>query len=351
MMKNRYRYLRLFWILLLYALIILYTLVFPTTASWFIFYAFTLWLLLSFLSTRQTYHLTRTDKLKKEDNTFGFIFFIENKRRQPFLLSSIEIILVFNDIQRSSSTAVFFARKIESQFHSITLPRGHHDTLTLTIVGTGWFGVWKKRSQLIVPINIDIYPAVLRKIERERLMYHLASFLTETSRSLHHDYYMTDIRDFQNRDALSGIDWKTSLKRGQWMVKEYEAEEETPVDLYVLGLDTESFETLLSIAYSLLMELKKTKDVRLFLLGDFDGQATVVMDESGFLTIQPSQNKTTLLHLWEKTRYTSSKKIIIKSSQGTVPVSTHPAKSAMIIDEETIPMIKGGESDSERDNG
>ncbi|GEK89778.1 Protein of unknown function DUF58 [Alkalibacterium putridalgicola] len=350
-MKNRYRYFRLLWIVLLYALVILYTLIFPTTASWFILYAFTLWLLLSFLSTRQSYHLTRTDKLKKEDNTFSFNFFIENKRRQPFLLSSIEIILVFNDILRSSSTAVFFSRKIESQFHSITLPRGHHETLTLNIVGTGWFGVWKKRSQLVVPINIDVYPDVLRKFERDRLMYYLASYLTETSRSLHHDYYMTDIRDFQNRDALSGIDWKTSLKRGQWMVKEYEAEEETPVNLYVFGFDTESFETLLSIAYSLLMELKKTKDVTLFLLGEFYGKPTVVKEGSGFLTIQPAHNKTDLLHLWEKTRNTPSKKIIIKSSQVTVPVSAHPSQSAKIIDEEILPMIKGGESDSEQENG
>ncbi|SFC05024.1 Protein of unknown function DUF58 [Alkalibacterium subtropicum] len=344
-MNKRHKYFRLLSILSLYSLIVLYTLVFPTTASWFIFYAFTLWLVVSFLSTRQSYHLTRTTKKKRDDNTYTFTFIIENKRRQPFLLSSIDITLVFNDIRRPSSTAVFFSRKIKSQFQSLSLPRGHHETLTLDIVGTGLFGVWRKHSTLVVPINIDVYPDLLKKSERQRLMHHLTPYLTETAHSLHHDYYMTDIRSFQNRDTLAGIDWKTSLKRGQWMVKEYEKEEETPVDLCFLGFDTESFETLLSVGYSLLKEMKESQDVNLFLVGEFSNTLTAVQDEAGFLTIEPTQHTQQLIQLSQRTLNTPSKKIIIKSSLIHVP--DLPSETALYIDEEAVLMIKGGETDED----
>lgn len=350
-MNRRRRTFRLFWILLLYSLIILYTLVFPTTASWFIFYAFTLWLLLSFLSTRQSYHLTQTEKLKKDDNTFSFILIIENKRRQPFFLSSIAITFKFNDITRSSSTAVFFSRQIKSQFHSISLPRGHHETLTLDIIGTGLFGVWKKHSELIVPINIDVYPDVLKKSERNRLMHHLAPYLTETAHSLHHDYYMNDIRSFQDRDALAGIDWKTSLKRGQWMVKEYESEEETPVDLYFLGFETESFEALLSLSYSLLKELKEIQEVNLFLLGQFEDTVTAVQSETGFLTVEPAKNEQDLFDLWQKATNSPSKKIVIMSRNISHTVPSHLSAADILINEDTLLLIKGGESDNDHDNG
>ncbi|MER2063624.1 MAG: DUF58 domain-containing protein [Alkalibacterium sp.] len=350
-MNRLYRILRLFLILLLYSLITLYTLVFPTTASWFIFYAFTLWLFISFLSTRQSYHLTQTVKLKNDNNTFSFIFLIENKRRQPFLLASIAIAFNLNDIHRSTSTAVFFSRQIERQFRSISLPRGHHETLTLDIVGTGLFGVWKKHSELIVPINIDVYPDILRKSERQRLMHHLAPYLTETAHSLHHDYYMNAIRSFQNRDALAGIDWKTSLKRGQWMVKEYEAEEETPVDMYFLGFKTESFETLLSLSFSLFTELKESQDVNLFLLGQFEDKAAAVQNEAGFLSVQPVENIQDLIDLWQKAAHTPSKKIVIVSRDISPAIPSHLSEADILVDEGTLLLIKGGESDSDHDQG
>lgn len=348
-MNKRYRIFRLIWILLLYSLVILYTLIFPTTASWFIFYAFTLWLLLSFLSTRQSYHLTRTEKLKKDDNSYSFILTIENKRRQPFFLSSMAVTLVFNDIQRASSTAVFFSRQIESQFHSLSLPRGHHESLTLDVIGTGLFGVWKKHAKILVPINIDVYPPVMKQSERNRLMHHLAPYLTETAHSLHHDYYMTDIRTFQNRDALAGIDWKTSLKRGQWMVKEYESEEDSPIDLYFLGFDTDSFEELLILCYSLLKELKESQDVNLFLLGRFEGAPAVMQDESAFLTVMPEQNETALINLWRSAAHTPSKKIVVKSKAIAVSTSPHSSNTDVYLDEDIVPLVKGGESDSESD--
>lgn len=344
-MKNIFQRLRLFWSIILYLLVIIYTLIFPTTASWFIFYAFTLWMLSAFLSTRQTYHLTSTKKSKNDDHSLSLTFIIQNKRRHPFFLSYVKIYLSFNGIKETYESSLFFPRQIEGTFQSIVLPRGHHDTLTLDIEGTGLYGIWTKHSRLVVPINVDIFPNVLKKTERHRLMHTLSPYFTETSRSLNHDYYMNEIRSYQTRDALSGIDWKTSLKRGQWMVKEYETEEDAPVDLYFIGFDTPSFEDLLSLCYTLLQELKATQMVNLFLIGHFEEDLSVQYSEDSFLTIKPGSNKQRLIVISQSSFTAHSKKIIVKSKDIPMPVPLDSQLSYRFIDEDTFLQVKGGEAD------
>ncbi len=344
-MSRLVKRLRLFWLLFFYLLVVIYTFVFPTTASWFVFYSLTLWIILSFLSTRQSYHLTRTEKLKGDDNTYSFNFTIQNKRRYPFFLSSIKIHLHINDTTQTYETSLFFSKELEGYFHSIRLNRGHHESLSLDIEGVGLFGLWVKQSHLDVPINIDVYPDMLNTSKRNRLIHILTPYFTQTSRSLNHDYYMNEIRAFQNRDALAGIDWKTSLKRRQWMVKEYETEEDAPVDLFFIGFDTPAFEELLSLAYTLIQELKHTQKVNLYLLGSFSNSTTLEQGENNFLTIEPSKNASELIALSQSALSKSSKKLIVKSRDISVPLPLDPLQSHHIIDEETLFQVKGGQTD------
>jgi len=344
-MNKLFQRLRLVWSIILYLLVIIYTLVFPTTASWFIFYAFTLWMVSAFLSTRQTYHLTSTKKSKNDDHSLSLTFTIQNKRRHPFFLSYVKLSLAFDGIRETYESSLFFSRQIEGTFQSIALPRGHHDTLSLDIDGTGLYGIWTRHSHLVVPINVDIFPKALKKTERQRLMHSLSPYFTETSRSLNHDYYMNEIRTYQTRDALSGIDWKTSLKRGQWMVREYETEEDAPVDLYFIGFDTPSFEDLLSLCYTLLHELKAGQKVNLFLIGQFEKDLSVQYSEDRFLTIQPGSNKQRLITLCQSSFTAHSKKIIVKSKDVPMPVPLDSPLSYRFIDEDTFLQVKGGDAD------
>ncbi|WP_423188300.1 DUF58 domain-containing protein [Alkalibacterium sp. f15] len=334
--------LRLILFLLFYLAIVVYTLIFPTTTSWFIFYALTLWIIISFLSTRQSYHLTHTERIKKDDNHFSFAFTIQNKRRYPFFLTAVKINLLLNNTQQTFYTSTLFSRQIDSEFQAVVLPRGHHDTLTLEITAIGLFGVWKKHTQLTVPINIDVFPIILKKSERDKLMHTLTAHFTQTSRSFNHDYYMNEIRTFQNRDALAGIDWKASLKRGQWMVKEYEAEEEMPVDFYFLGFNTASFEDLLSLGYSLLQDLKATRKVNVFLIGRFDNKTTVKTTEDSFLTIEPIKSHHELAEASRSIFNNQSSKIIIKSREVQIPLPLNSHLDHRFIDEGTLLQVKGG---------
>lgn len=345
-MKRTLKYLRLVWFILLYLLVAIYTFLFPTTASWFLFYAFTLWMVLSFLSTRQSFHLTHTEKSKHTDNTLSLAFTLQNKRRLPFFLSSVKVTLTLNDIQQTVTTSILFSKEIETTFHSIVLPRGHHETLRLDIEGYGLFGIWAKRSRLIVPINIDVYPEILTKSRRSRLIHRLAPYFAQPSRSLDHDYFMNDIRSFQNRDSLAGIDWKTSLKRGQWMVKEYETEEESPVALYFLGFDTDSFEELLSLTYTLVQEFKSNQKINLYLIGKFEDATSIQRSQESFLTIEPDENRKEIITLSQSVQNTHSRNIIVKSHDIRVPSPLNSQFKYQFIDEDTLLESKGGQIDS-----
>lgn len=344
-MSKPTKYLRHFWFIFLYLLVVIYTLIFPTTASWFVFYALTLWLLLSFLSTRQSYHLTQTEKNKTDDNTYSFVFTIQNKRRYPFFLSSIKLHLSINELSQMYETSVFFSKEIVSPFYSVTLHRGHHERLSLVIEGVGLFGLWVKHAHLDVPINIDVYPNILKKSERDRLSQFISPYFTQSSRSLDHDYYMNEIRSFQNRDALARIDWKTSLKRRQWMVKEYETEEDPPIDIVFIGFNTAAFEELLSLAYTLTQELKDTQHVTLYLIGLFDNTVALQQSEKSFLTIRPAQNPHDLIALSQSALSHPSKKIIVKSRDIPFSLPLDSRQNLQLIDEDTLLHVKGGHSD------
>lgn len=346
-MSKSLRTLRHFWFLFVYLAVTVYMLIFPATASWYIFYVFTLWLLLSFFSTRQSYHLTHMDRFRTEDNQHTFSFIIANKSRTPYFVSTVEITMLMPHVQKTDHVSVLFNRQIASRFHSVPLPRGHHDKLTLDITSTGLFGVWKRHTRLIVPVAIDIFPHLLTKSEREKLMYTIDPRFTRPSRSFEHDYYMNELRAFQNRDTLSGIDWKASLKRGEWMVKEYETEEESPIALYFLGLETHSFEALLSLAYSLLQDLKKTQKVDVYLMGRFGEEVKMEKTEDSFLTIEPAGDQNELAQLFHQLADKKTRKIIIRSRTFTAPLPPFSDFDHHYIDEELLDQVKGGESDNE----
>ena len=346
-MSRSLRILRHFWFLFVYLAVTVYMLIFPATASWYIFYAFSLWLLLSFFSTRQSYHLTHMDRFRTEDGQYTFLFIIENKSRIPYFVSTVEVTMLMPHVRQTDHVSVLFNRQIASRFHSVPLPRGHHDRLTLDITSTGLFGVWKRHKRLIVPVAIDIFPHLLTTSEREKLMYTIDPRFTRPSRSFEHDYYMNELRAFQNRDTLSGIDWKASLKRGEWMVKEYETEEESPVVLYFLGLETDTFEALLSLAYSLLQDLKETQKTELYLLGRFGEEVNVKQTEDSFLTIEPAGDQDELARLFRQLADKKTRKIIIRSRTFTAPLPPSSDLDHLYIDEELLGQVKGGESDSD----
>lgn len=334
--------LRLLLYFILYFLVILYTVTFSTTVSWFLFYAFTLLLALSFLSSRQSLVIQGVNWYKTDTNHIKLSLNVTSRRKVPLTLSSMKLTLIKDEDSNTQFSSCFLSRKVSVTFDAVFLLRGFHDHISVEIETVSLFGLWKRRSTYDVPIQAEIYPFILTKSSRGKLMREVSPSLNNALHSPLHEFYVKEIRSYQHRDAFSLIDWKTSLRRGKWMVKDYEYEEEAPVDLYFYGGSQTDFEFLLSIAYSLYLELNQTIKSDLYLIGAFDKEPAVRHTESDFLLIQPTSDNIALSDIYRHSITLDRKRIIIKPSDCALPTHQTAGTTDMILDEHDLHFLKGG---------
>ncbi|EXJ23818.1 hypothetical protein ADIAL_0610 [Alkalibacterium sp. AK22] len=334
--------LRLILYFFLYVLILLYTLAFATTVSWFILYSFTLMLLLAFLSSRQRLVIYGVNWYKTESGKVGVSCKVRGRHRLPLVLSSMSLKLNTEGHSNTQYSTCFLSRLVPVYFQPVKLTRGLHEHLRLDIEAVSIFGLWKRRLTYALPVHIEIYPAVMTKTNRGKLMRNITPRLSVALHSPIHEFYVKEIRRYQQRDAMSLIDWKTSLRRGHWMVKDYEHEEEAPIDIYFYGTASDEFEFLLSIAYNLVMELNPSLTPNLYLLGMFGNRPGIRQSISDFLSIQPVDNPASLSDLYRHSLVTDRKRIIIKASRCTLPSQQTANQPDLILTEHDLHFLKGG---------
>ena len=322
--------------LVFYFLIILYMLTFPTTVSWFLFYAFTLLLVISYASSSHRLGVKDVSWHVSEDNTVTLKVKLSSKRALPLFLSSLKLTLYKEDRKTQHHQTAFFNRYVTVTFQPFLLKRGRHESLSLDIEGMSLFGLWVKRATHSIPVDIDIYPLVMRKSSRASLMKEIHPLLSYTHHSVLHDFYVKELRAFQNRDSLSDIDWKTSMRRNQWMVKEYEREEEAPVDLIFYGGSSEHFEALLSLTYSLHLEWHPFIKDNVFIIGRFKYGIESRQGKQAFLTVQPAIDSDQLHRRLNESLKPGRKHIIVTSKTGSLPVLRSSNYSYLILDDDYL---------------
>lgn len=334
--------LRITWYLFLYALVILYTLTFSTTVAWFLFYAFSLLLLLAFLSSLHTPVISSVDWEKVNNKQIVVSLTIQSKRGWPLLLSSLDLNLFKDSQKRSLHRSTFLARKVNVTFAPIELTRGYHDSLTLKVHATGLFGIFSRFLTYTIPVAVSIYPELLQKSQRAELVRKLSQTLVPVLFSPIHEFYVKEIRSYQDRDTISSIDWKSSLRRGTWLVKDYDTLEESPFDLFFYGASPSDFEFLLSVTYSLYKELNQTFKVTLHLIGDFNHHTDIHYTQKHFLTIQPTSNTDSASHILRHLLSGGKNHLVIMASDAHVPSGLSNNPSIIMLDEHALHFLKGG---------
>lgn len=327
--------------LLIYALVVLYTLTFPSTVTWFAFYAFTFVLVAAFLSARFHAVFKQIKTEVHSDGTLSLLFNVVRRFRLLFLVPVIQATLLSEGEPYSQQISAYFKRKLSVHFSDLKLPRGHHDKLKVELKGSGLLGIFNHRSMHSLPVDLDVYPKRLSKSAIHGLMHNRQLGLINRRFVAQHEYQVKEIRKYQSRDSLSHIDWKSSLKRDNWMIKEYETEEQKPLSLYFAGIDSPNFESLLSLAYSLYQELSATHPVTLNLCGSFNGEIKVKQTHQDFLSIQPCSEKHLLAEQINSRLLTSETILIIYPK--TDPISDLLNNSTTIIPltEDHLPAAEG----------
>lgn len=325
-----------------YFFIIFYTFTFPGTVTWFIFYTFTLVLLIAFLSTRLTIKFKDINWKVQANGKVDLLFKITPRWSWLFMLSSLKFTLLEPTTLKTVYSDAFFRRMIQVHFDPFSLTRGQYNHLSLEVEGYGLFGIFNYYSKQNLPVLLSIFPEPLSKSNLISLMDNQSINSNRYNPFSNHEFQVKEIRTYQTRDSLSSIDWKSSLKREQWMIKEYETEEIKPIILCFLGSPSLQFEQLLSLTYSLYQYLSVSHDTIVHLIGDFEGITLSKNNKGDFLTIQPSTNTQKIKQLINNLDYKAAQVLIVKPSDLTISSpSFNQSVSSTVLTENHLKIMKG----------
>lgn len=327
--------------IILYFLMGLYTLTFPATVTWFIISVFTLVLLTAFLSARLRVRFKNVYWKINDVGDVNILFQLIHRYPLLFLFSSLTLTLSDSSVSKTIHCSAFLKHAIQVRFASVPLTRGRYDHLMLEIKGYGLFGIFKHHSIHKLPVELSVYPKTLTTSNLNELLEEQSIQSIKSNPVSQHEFQVKEIRQYQSRDSLSAIDWKSSLKREQWMIKEYDVEELKPFVLCFVGAPSLHFEQLLSLTYTLYQKLSASYTVTLYLIGQFDESPQIHQTSQDFLTIQPSNDQVQLNHLINTLEIDSKSILIIKPSEIPIPDQWAHAASISILTEDHFYSMKG----------
>lgn len=319
-----------------YVVILLYTFIFPTPISWVVFYFFTFLLIFlwttTLISWKDVQFELLTDKAHQPKN------FLKLKTRfyLPILMTNLKV-SVGNDRQSfTTDIPCLFKYDLVVPFEEMSFIRGKYDTLLLRTSGKDYLGVFAHQSKQMISVDFSVYPHHLSFDSLYPLLQQLNTRLDMTLLSGHHSAQFRQLREHQAKDSLKDIDWKASFKKQALMVKEYDKESDVAVTIIFLGYQTQYFEALLSLAYSLYVEVSYSQAVTLKLIGKFEETISVKESKDSFLTIQPALDSDEIDSIWEKEAVLPVKVILISSKDHTPLVKENHPTAFYSITEDTL---------------
>lgn len=118
--------------------------------------------------------------------------------------------------------------------YETVLPRGIYAQAGLTTGSGAPFGVWNRKLATEAGAGITIYPAY-----EEIPTFPLLEAMSSPSETVHErrsagsGYDYLGIRDYRRGDSMRSVHWRSSARRGELVVKEFEEEIATPVSIVI----------------------------------------------------------------------------------------------------------------------
>lgn len=289
---------RLVLLLFLFALL-LYTMAFPGSSSWFILLFFLIVFVGLYLTTLFHWGSSEAYLVETPDGSKDIHMNLRTRGWLPILLPEITLRLPMKAGYAEVEVPIYFRNSISPVFRNIHLPRGRHEKLLLESYGRDYFGLFSHYSRHSVPAQIDIYPELM--VEKDRNRYLRKVTATPQLRAFLHasSAQFRQLREHGPRDELKHVDWKTSAKKQKLMVKEYDREAMPSLTVSFWGLDEPAFEKLLQVAYNLIRDVDSSVQLHVLLAGHYGSQVEVHANELSFLTIQPCRKVEELLPHWQ----------------------------------------------------
>jgi uncharacterized protein (DUF58 family) len=141
-----------------------------------------------------------------------------------------------------------------------SLPRGIHEILSVDAQSNYPLGIFCAHAPLTHPKRFVVYPEPLpltAKLSQTELMEELAGDEQRQRMGLQ----PSGLREFTSGDERRSIHWKASARRGDWVVREWDADIGEGIDVRLdRRCPAEQFEEALSLLCSLTLKAQSSKD-------------------------------------------------------------------------------------------
>lgn len=340
--KKKYNLMKSIFYCLFYLAVLLYTLTFSTPVSWLILYFFTALLLLTWLSTWVFWKHIEFQVSRTQQKQLNGHLLLKTKGYIPVLMPELQLSVTVLGETFSTVLPSLFKTTLTADYKEIHLPRGHHKSLLVRSYGKDLFGFFMHQRNKTVATDLTIFPKIFPSALLYPILKQIDSNLKLQSFLGQSDATFRQLREHQMQDPLKDIDWKSSFKRQELMVKEYDKETDTSLMLYFLGISSPQFEELLSLTYNLYKELARFQKVHLYLIGEFDETLQTKQVANGFLTIQPTTQIEQVKEIWEQQTTVRSQKIVAAPIEIVSALREIEARSTYFLSEETLTKLHIG---------
>jgi len=330
------QFIKLSLLLVFYVALFFYMITFPSSFSWIIFYFFSFLFVGSYVTTLFSWGRTSLSVHTHPNGRKQPTVTVQTRNRLPLLIPRLSFTLYVDSFAVSKETFVFLKRRISIPFPSANFPRGHYSSLELLTEGQDFFHLFPYVSKKILSAEFDVFPQLLPQSLREKALKKSAPMLASTSRFGAENDQFRQIRTHQEQDTMKDIDWKTSFRKRELMVKEYEKEAERPLTLCFFGSESSHFEKLVSLAYGLHSDLSKRQQVNLMLLGEFEEEIHLEQSSYEFVKIQPAEDKLALLNIWDQSFKRQERRIVIAPKKDVETLKKAAPNPLLILTEEDV---------------
>lgn len=253
--------------LIIFLIVLCYTLIFLTTVGWIL----TMFMLLTMITSLISFKLADVKKINIEIDDYLLI----NKDDEVSINITVQKNMpkfVFFPVLKVSIEELDFQKYLygytgKTKTMSLCIKmtkRGHYELANIELVSGDMFYLLLSSYHKKVPVDWYILP---RYIKNPQSLLAMINFLVMDKQVGDMSFNIKGYRSYNHGDSMKQVDWKVSSKHQEIMVKEFSNEtEEVPVFVF-FGQASFYFEVLLDV-YFCFFESFDTYSTSFYLIGD-----------------------------------------------------------------------------------
>lgn len=270
-------------ILMIYLFVFLYAIIFTNDTGWVLLIFFSLLFLfdcLSLISPLRMLKVKNPERLHLTVNEKASIrLVIQRAIKIPLYFETLRV--TWPNIQQDQALINYFGQEKKLKLDFKPSQRGMIENQNLVLQTSDFFDLFVKKHSMNLPVEWLVLPekhpfineaiVVIEKIMNKKSY-------GETS------YTLKNYREYHEGESMKQIDWKTSSRMENLMIREYERDDPGQWLFVFYGIESIHFEALLSLFYTLFITYQTP--ARFMIIGDTgaNSQLDSLVD---FATIQP----------------------------------------------------------------